>query len=47
MLYSKGGIYPAIYQWYIAMCTMAYTLLYNTALLLCYKHCSIAMLQAI
>ena len=37
MLYSKGGIYHAIYQWYIAMCTVVYTLLYNTALLLCYK----------
>ena len=47
MLYSNGGIYHPIYQWYIAMCTVVYTLLYNTALLLCYKLCSIAMLQAI
>ena len=37
MLYSKGGIYHAIYHWYIAIYKVVYTLLFNTALLLCYK----------
>ena len=37
MLYSKGGIYHAIYHWYIAIYKVVYTLLFNTAPLLCYK----------
>ena len=37
MLYTSKGGYHAIYHWYIAMYTVVHTLLYNTALLLCYK----------
>ena len=37
MLYSKGGIYHAIYHWYIAIYKVVYTVLFNTAPLLCYK----------
>ena len=37
MLYSKGGIYHAIYHWYIAIYKVVYALLFNTAPLLCYK----------
>ena len=37
MLYSKGGIYHAICHWYIAIYKVVYTLLFNTAPLLCYK----------
>ncbi len=34
MLYSQGGIYHAIYHWYIAMYMVIYTQLYETAPLL-------------